>query len=182
MKNRNINITIKACIIIFILLIITMILLNSKIGKKQIDLIFFDMNNLVKYKKKEENKKKNNSIVEINVTKKANEKEIDFLKILNNDIKINKKIYPGINGTFDILLKSNRKIKYEIEIIDKNRKPKNLEMYFEKKGVISKAEPKKIEVNWEWKYSIDKENDIEDTKDGIELKKYCFNIRVKEID
>ena len=177
MKNKKNYIIL---IIIILLLVIIIISSKNKLIKQQIDLIVFET---VNFKKMNKEKDKDKKEIEINISNKENEKEIEFFKMINNNIKIKEKIYPGTKGDFDIILSSSKTRKYEIEIIDQNRRPKNLEIHFEKNGTIRKKEIKKVKINWEWKYQTDKEGgDQEDTKAGKEIEKYCFKIKVKEID
>ncbi len=42
------------------------------------------------------------------------------------------------------------------------------------KGKITKH--KNIKINWEWEYEKDKTKDMQDTKDGENIKKFNFEI------
>ena len=90
---------------------------------------------------------------------------------------VNEKIKPGVKGKFYIILSSNKNLKYEIQILDKNIKPKNFNFNIKKaKGLILLGEIKKIPIEWEWIYESDENQDIQDTKDGENLRKYEFQI------
>lgn len=65
----------------------------------------------------------------------------------------------------------------EFKIKGKDRKYKKIEeMDNELKGIITKD--KTITIQWEWKYETHKIQDLQDTKDGINIKKYNFAIWV----
>lgn len=58
---------------------------------------------------------------------------------------------------------------------EKDRKYQKLEdMEQELKGVVNKN--KRIIIYWEWKYEEDKTQDLQDTKDGENIKQYNFTI------
>ena len=73
----------------------------------------------------------------------------------------------------------------------KNQKPKNLvfnekgrDNYYETledlgetlSGNIKKGEVKEVVIEWQWKYETNESGDMQDTKDGNELKEYNFLI------
>ncbi len=124
-------------------------------------------------------------------------KSIDLAETINKESLIYEKIAPGTNGEFSIILDSNQKLKYKIQFISINEKPKNLKFKALKDGsIISEAttleeltqkltgninrnEKINIIIKWYWDYE-DKENeknvDMQDTKDSGNIKKYEFNI------
>lgn len=121
-------------------------------------------------------------------------KNIDFKDIylsdtINNDTLIREKIAPGTQGSFEIILQANQKIKYQIKFKSENEKPENLsfqiegkdrkytrleEMEQELKGEVTKK--KSIVIHWQWEYEKDKIQDLQDTKDGEKIKQYNFKI------
>jgi hypothetical protein len=121
-------------------------------------------------------------------------KNIDFKDIyisdtINKDTLINEKIAPGTNGTFEILLETDQEINYQIKFESENEKPENLifridgqdrkyknleDMEDELKGKITKN--KNIIIYWEWEYEKSEAQDLQDTKDGENIKKYNFTI------
>ncbi|MCI8383522.1 MAG: hypothetical protein HFJ33_01370 [Clostridia bacterium] len=95
----------------------------------------------------------------------------------------------GTEGKFEILLKSNKKIKYQIQFKSQNEKPENLnfkiegkdrkylkleEMEQELKGELN--ESKRICINWKWEYENNQTQDKQDTKDGQKIRQYNFTI------
>lgn len=152
----------------------------------QNDLIFFKIFN----QEKQQNSKKTNKY-KIKVSKDINYKTINLLQTVNLKNLINRKIFPGTSGDFEIILTSNSKMKYKIAFRSINEKPENLEFYLENdlrryktleelqgqlNGVIEKGKIKKIKIHWEWKYENNVEGDIQDTKDGEKIKVYNFEI------
>lgn len=100
-----------------------------------------------------------------------------------------KKQHLGTKGGFEIYLETDQEIHYQIHFKTKNEKPKNLvfqiegknrkyqrleEMEAQLKGKITKH--KNIKINWEWEYEKDKTKDMQDTKDGENIKKFNFEI------
>ena len=99
----------------------------------------------------------------------------------------------GTWGEFEIILKSNYKLKYVVSIKSQNKKPQNLVFYIKGKdkkydnleelgkklhGEIFKEE--KIIVKWEWEYENvnNEEKNVQDTIDGETLNSYKFTICV----
>ena len=95
----------------------------------------------------------------------------------------------GTKGEFEIILETNQKIKYEIKFENKNQKPENLvfkiegkdkkykqlkDMENDLKGEIKKD--KVIKIIWEWEYEKNNIQNIQDTKDGTDIKSYNFLI------
>lgn len=122
---------------------------------------------------------------------KINYKKINLMQTINIENLINRKIEPGTNGNFEIVLNSNYNLEYKIGFISKNAKPRNLQFSIgqkgkkyrtleslqeELKGNINKYQTIKIPVFWEWEYETDLKGNYEDTKDGENIGKYNFEI------
>lgn len=124
-------------------------------------------------------------------------KSIDLLGTVDKEKLVYEKIAPGTSGYFNIVLDSNKNLKYKVIFESINEKPKNLKFialqnekvlgeantldelsrYLE--GNIIKNENVNITINWYWNYE-NKENielmDIQDTEDSKRIEKYQFNI------
>ena len=106
---------------------------------------------------------------------------------------------PGTNGKFNIRLNSNKDLQYKVEFKSINEKPQNLkfmaltngenltkantlELLDDKlKGNINKNKKVNITILWYWPYegeNKEEDVDIQDTKDGRNIKKYQFDILV----
>lgn len=186
----------KILILILVFIIILCVLLKIAQAKdlySQEDLIFFKLfgignsqvqenskeitsNKIVNIKK--ENKSDKNNIYKVNVKKGENTYEkIDLLQTIDMKTLVNEKIAPGTKGNFYVYLTSNTDMDYEMEIVGKNKSPKNFKFEIgEKQGRIEKNKVKKVEVKWEWPYEIDDEENIQDTKDGKNIEEYDFEI------
>lgn len=129
--------------------------------------------------------------------KDINLKSINLLTTANKEKIVYEKIAPGTKGSFNIILNSDKKLKYKIIFESISEKPQNLNFiasenekvlgcantleelsqYLE--GNIQKNKKVNITINWYWNYE-NKENiklsDIQDTKDSKIIKKYQFNI------
>ena len=177
MKNKKIQIIIS---LIFIILLL---------------LCFFNQKELIS----------NYNILLFNLWRESNNNVYKF-KIANNEnanVKIDlidtalyKKIQPGTKGYFDIVLnaqKSNARMIYKTQIKSNNEKPKNLKFNIKGKnlnvenieelesflqGKIEKGEKKIITIEWKWEYESAEKNNIQDTIDGQNIKKYNFEIDV----
>ena len=118
-------------------------------------------------------------------------KNISLLETIDQKKLINKKIAPGTEGEFELILQANKDVNYQIEFTSQNVKPQNLtfsikgkdqkyqrieELTQELQGNIYKNESKKIIIQWIWDYETDIEQDVQDTKDGTTLKDYRFYI------
>lgn len=121
-------------------------------------------------------------------------KNIDFKNIyladtIKQNTQVHEKIAPGTEGTFEIVLQTNQKINYQIKFKSQNDKPKNLNFQIEGKDrKYAKLEDmeeelkgemtnhKRIIIHWRWEYEQNKEEDIQDTKDGQKIKQYNFII------
>lgn len=179
----------KILILILVFIIILCVLfkmLQSKNLNFQEDLIFFKLFGIGNIQESSEEEIKNNNenenfknnVYEIGVKKRQNSyKKIDLLQSIDLKTLVNEKIAPGTKGSFDVYLISNEDINYEIEIVDKNKSPKNFKFEIsEKIGKIKKDEMKKVQVNWEWPYEINEKENKQDTKDGENIEKYDFEI------
>ena len=113
--------------------------------------------------------------------KKSYEK-VNLLQTINLNTLVNEKVAPGTSGSFYVDLISDSNLQYELEIVNKNEKPKNFEFEIEEKeGRIEKNKIKKVRINWKWLYEINEEEDIQDTKDGETLEKFNFEIQATAI-
>ncbi len=98
-------------------------------------------------------------------------------------------MHHGTEGAFEIILKANQEIKYQIKFESKNEKPKNLNFRMEGKdrkyqnledmeqdlqGTIKNN--KKITIHWLWEYETNQDQNIQDTQDGEKLQQYYFTI------
>lgn len=193
----------KKIIIILIILLIILIwfLSKSNLNFFKDDIIFFknfyssqgiDENN----KENEENQ--NSQIYNSNSynvfrisTKKFETRETSLFSNISNETNWNRIIYPGTKGEFSIKLYGQENLNYQIIFQSKNQKPKNLvfnekgrDNYYETleelgktlNGNIKKGEVKEVSIEWQWKYETNENGDIQDTKDGNELKEYNFLI------
>lgn len=118
---------------------------------------------------------------EVTVKKKI---EINIFETYNNNFK---KILPGSKGNFIVKIKNPLNLNYKINLKEKTKKPKNLVFIIENKvyntleeieSVINQQffNKEEIVINWEWKYYINDEMDIIDTKDGESAQKYVFEL------
>lgn len=176
MKNFRISRK-KIFILILIFIIFICVLFKITHSEKidfQEDLIFFKIFGEGKIKEQSNDK----SEYEIQVIKgKSSYKEIELLQTIDIRTLVNKKVAPGTKGSFCVFLTSNSNVNYEIEILDKNKKPRNFKFEInEKVGIIKKNEVKKVEINWEWPYEINVEENLQDTKDGESIGEFNFEI------
>lgn len=175
----------KAIVILLIIFIIVLVFLFIE-NKKYVqdDIIFFKLFG---------NGKNKISQTEETIYLKVDYKNLNFknVNLLKTTSDINQKIAPGTSGEFSIILNSNSNLNYQIKFQSKNLKPENLyfsikgfnktykkleEMESILKGKIIKNQEKKITICWKWEYEINKNQDIQDTEDGIKLKNYNFTI------
>lgn len=206
-KRKNIIILI---LIIFIIIVISMLIKSKKNSFKD-DLIFFKIFNQAQdgnYQKREtqnqlisegiylDNENYNNEsenykqyIMEVSY-KNIDLKNINLVETIDNKTLVNEKIAPGTKGEFEILIRSNEKLKYQIKFESQNQKPQNLIFYINGKNqkyskledmeeelngeIINKEQ--KIHINWEWIYDDESKNDMQDTQDGMNIEKYNFDI------
>lgn len=172
----------KILILILIFIIILCVLFKIAQDKNlnfQEDLIFFklfDIGNIQENNQKENLNKENTYKVKV-VKGQSSYQKVDLLQSIDMKNLINRKISPGTKGSFYVYLTSNANMNYEIEIVDKNKSPENFEFEIsEKQGKIEKNKIKKIEINWKWPYELGKEENAQDTKDGININEYDFEI------
>ena len=191
-KKKSIIIT----LIILLIIGIYFLLKKDNIFFKD-DIIFFknlysSINNTKENKDTVKNDNSNNyNIIKVS-TKKQTTKEMSLFSNLNNQINWNKIIYPGTSGKFEIKLYGQENLQYEVTFKSKNQKPKNLvfkqngkeyetleELGENLKGNLQKDEIRNIVIEWKWEYETNEKQDMQDTKDGEEIKKYNFEIIVK---
>jgi len=162
--------------ILIILLLIFFIILNFYKSKKNIfeDIVIMGLWDDSKFENEYE-------ISSSNIT------SIDIFTTINN--KFYRKIAPGCSGSFIIKFKKATNFEGKINIIEKTPKPKNLIFFLENNKYESLQEmeeiinqkiinTEKITINWEWKYYINENHDIQDTKDGKMAQNYIFDIQV----
>ena len=200
----------KALIIIIILILCIFLFKEKPKSNEQEDIIFFKKIYLGKNQENDNNTTQNqeqneidNNIEMLNLEKISKKEEyvfdvsykntdfknVNLSETINQETLVNEKIAPGTSGGFEILLKTNQKVKYQIKFKSKNDKPQNLifkiegkdrkyknleDMEQELQGEIEKN--KKITINWNWQYEKDINQDIQDTKDGEKLLEYNFTI------
>ena len=202
-KNKNKK---KKIIIVLIILIIMLIwfLSKSNLNFFKDDIIFFknfysSQGESEKGGQNDENQ--NSQIYNSNSdhvfrisTKKSETRETSLFSNISNETNWNRIIYPGTKGEFSIQLYGQENLKYQIIFQSKNQKPKNLvfnekgrDNYYETledlgetlSGNIKKGEVKEVVIEWQWKYETNENGDMQDTKDGNELKEYNFLIIAK---
>ena len=125
--------------------------------------------------------------------KNTNFNRVNLMDTINSKTLINEKIAPGLEGTFDIILKTNANSKYYIKFENQTKKPKNLrfkDLNSQKEtntleeleevlvGNINRGDVKKVSIYWFWPYESDENEDIQDTKDSKNIGKYIFDIYV----
>ena len=134
------------------------------------------------------------------------ETQMKSVSLKNTNIQenlIDGKIAPGTSGFFDIIIDATEAevaLDYSIIFTNETRKPTNLtfkcgdvqsksikDLEETLKGKIEKDSPEKIKifsVEWQWNYETGsnpqeiKANDEVDTKDGLEISDYKFDIEV----
>ena len=193
----------KKIIIILIILLIILIwfLSKSNLNFFKDDIIFFKnfySSQGIGENNKENEENQNSQIYNSNSdhvfrisTKKSETRETSLFSNISNKTNWNRTIYPGTKGEFSIKLYGQENLNYQIIIQSKNQKPKNLvfnekgrDNYYETLealgetlcGNIKKGEVKEVSIEWQWKYETNENGDIQDTKDGNELKEYNFLI------
>ncbi len=178
MKNlKNNRKKLLKLILIFIIILGVMFkIAQSKRTFYQEDLIFFKLFGIGSEQSKNKNKEENE--YKIKVTKGENNyQEINLLQSIDRKTLVKEKIAPGTKGYFYVFLSSNNDIDYEIEILSKNRSPKNFRFEIsEKEGSLEENKVKKVKIDWEWPYEINEEANLKDTKDGRNIETYIFEI------
>lgn len=163
----------------------------------QEDLIFFDFLNISKqhYSNKiGPNESSNNNEI-INIEKnKITEQKIDLFQLLQKNIQIREKLFPGSNGYVSVILKSKEEINYKAYLKNESEKPINLKLYLSegKKqyndveevadnlyGKVAKNQHKKINIIWNWEYEQNTLKNQQDTSDAKKIREYKFTICVK---
>lgn len=201
MKNkRNKKIISLIIVILIVIILIFCILQNSNFF--QDNLIFFKIlnssninensqNDHIFYNNIAEYKEQNNPLFFYVTYNETKFKSINLLDTIDKKTLVKEKIAPGTKGHFEIVLISNRDINYKIIFENLNEKPQNLvfsikgsdreynnlnELQQELIGNLEKNKVKRIDVNWRWKYENNLADNLQDTKDGINLDMYKFNI------
>lgn len=201
MKNkRNKKIISLIIVILIVIILIFCILQNSNFF--QDNLIFFKIlnssninensqNDHIFYNNIAEYKEQNNPLFFYVAYNETKFKSINLLDTIDKKTLVKEKIAPGTKGHFEIVLISNRDINYKIIFENLNEKPQNLvfsikgsdreynnlnELQQELIGNLEKNKVKRIDVNWRWKYENNLADNLQDTKDGINLDMYKFNI------
>ena len=167
-------------VIIVIYLILNYILHQNKIKLK--DLLIFGL-----WQEMEIVDKLDNSNIYVIDTKNNKSIKVNISNTIKGEKKMYKKIAPGTKGEFIIRLKKDEDIKCKIIITDITKKPINLEFYFNGNIYSSLKEIQKdlnsminekneIQIDWNWKYDTNEEDDIQDTKDGQSAEEYVFRL------
>lgn len=198
MKNKKII----SLIIVILIVIILIFCILQKSNLFQDNLIFFKIlnscdtnknsqNDQISYKNIIEYKEENNPLFFYVAYNKTNFKSINLSDTIDKKTLVKEKIAPGTEGHFEIVLISNEDINYKIIFENLNEKPQNLvfsikgsdkeyynlnELQKDLIGNLEKNKVKRIDVNWRWTYENNLANNLQDTKDGINLDMYKFNI------
>lgn len=196
-KNKNKK---KKIIIVLIILLILLIwfLSKSNLNFFNDDIIFFKnfYSSQGENEKEEENQNSEANILNSdNIFKisarNSETRETSLFSNISNETNWNRIIYPGTKGEFSIQLYGQENLNYQIIFQSKNQKPKNLvfkekgrDNYYETlealgetlTGNIEKGEMKEVTIEWQWQYETNENGDMQDTKDGNELKEYSFLI------
>ena len=201
MKNKR-NKKIISLIIVILIVIILIFCILQKSNFFQDNLIFFKILNSSNINENSQNdpifynsiakyKEQNNPLFFYVTYNKTKFKSINLMDTIDKKTLVKEKIAPGTKGHFEIVLISNRDINYKIIFENLNEKPQNLvfsikgsdreynnlnELQQELIGNLEKNKVKRIDVNWRWKYENNLADNLQDTKDGINLDMYKFNI------
>lgn len=184
----------KRIYIVIIILILIFIIFKFYKSNKNVfnDILIFGLWNNITENDEVINTDKNNNDKKyqyeyvINPQKQSN-LQIDMLKTVKNEFGTNQKIAPGSVGEFIIKIDKENNIKSRIIIKDATKKPENLvfilngEEFYSIKQLEEKIneiikETNRIIINWEWKYETNKEQDMQDTKDGKNAQNYIFEV------
>lgn len=168
----------RICILITILILIIFIIFLLNSFNKNQNLNFKDL--LIFGMWQEDN-------VYVLDSNKNQEVQVNLYKTIKGGGKLYKKIAPGTKGEFVIIIKKDPDLKCKMIFTNITKKPKNLEFYLngntyntleEMQNEINEVlkEKDRVTINWEWKYSTNEQEDIEDTQDGEKLKEYVFNM------
>lgn len=168
----------RICILITILILIIFIIFLLNSFNKNQNLNFKDL--LIFGMWQEDN-------VYVLDSNKNQEVQVNLYKTIKGGGKLYKKIAPGTKGEFVIIIKKDPDLKCKMIFTNITKKPKNLEFYLngntyntleEMQNEINEVlkENDRVTINWEWKYSTNEQEDIEDTQDGEKLKEYVFSM------
>ena len=172
-------------ILIFILIVLLLVMFKSKqfLSKAKVDDFLF-----LKLFSNQSKASDEDYSFKVNYSD-SNFKTVNLSDTVNKNF--NKKIAPGTNGKFNIILNSNKYLQYKVVFKSINEKPKNLkfmaltngeklikantleEVDDNLKGSIDKNAKVNITILWYWPYEGEKqeeETDIQDTKDGKSIK------------
>lgn len=193
MKKR----TKRVLIILMVVIIYIIIHKFFRYSFFQEDLIFFDFLNISKQHHSNKigpNESSNNKEI-INIEKnKITEQKIDLFQLLQENIQIREKLFPGSNGYVSVILKSKEEINYKAYLKNESEKPINLKLYLSegKKqyndveevvdnlyGKVAKNQNKKINIIWNWEYEQNALKNQQDTSDAKKIREYKFTICVK---
>lgn len=182
-KEKKINKILILLIIAFLIIIFILSQMQSKQGSTQEDLLFFKIwNNSLSTNKKDETTAINQKTKQYKIKVRRNKevaKTLELLETADQMTLVKEKIAPGTKGNFEIVLTSNDILNYRIYIKDKNERPKNFVFEIqEEQGKLEKGETKKVKITWQWPYEINEQENNQDTKDGMQLKIYNFEICV----
>ena len=168
----------RICILITILILIIVIIFLFKKFYKNQNLTFKDL--LIFGMWQEDN-------VYIVNPNKTQDIQVNLYKTIEGGGKLYKRIAPGTKGEFVIIIKKDPDLKCKIIFTNITKKPKNMQFYLngktyntleEMQDEINEVlkEKDRVTINWEWKYNLNEQDDIEDTQDGENLKEYVFNM------
>lgn len=168
----------RICILITILILIIFIIFLLRYFNKNQNLNFKDL--LIFGMWQEDN-------LYVLDSNKNHEVQVNLYKTIKGGGKLYKKIAPGTKGEFVIIIKKDPDLKCKMIFTNITKKPKNLEFYLngntystleEMQNEINEVlkEKDRVTINWEWKYSTNEQEDIEDTQDGEKLKEYVFKM------
>lgn len=180
-------------ILIFIMIVLLLVMFKSKqfLSKAKVDDFLF-----LKLFSNQSKASDEDYSFKVNYSD-SNFKTVNLSDTVNKNF--NKKIAPGTNGKFNIILNSNKYLQYKVVFKSINEKPKNLKFMAltngEKliksntleefddnlKGCIDKNAKVNITILWYWPYEGEKQEeeiDIQDTKDGKNIEKYQFEVCV----
>lgn len=167
-------------ILIFLILISIYLLFHFNIFKnfnfQSEDFLFFPI-----LKKQNENSNKT-YYFNVNYNNKKLEK-INLVDTIEKNNKNNIKIAPGLEGKFDIQIKTNKSTEVKIQIIKDKNKFNNINFYIEdenlEKGVKIRVEKeKRVTVRWKWEYETNEKENKEDTENGAKIRDYLFYLKL----
>lgn len=200
MKKKKTKIFNLILIIVLIILFIKILFLKNLSNKASLDDYLFlkllSNGSISKEESKHIEKVSNDKEIKFKIDyKNIDFKTIDLSETIDKNTLIYEKIAPGTSGKFNILLDSNKHLKYKIQFNSINQKPKNLkfqalkdekvigesskleELAKKLTGYIKENEKINITIKWYWNFENDSEEDnIQDTKDAENIKTYQFDI------